>query len=47
MTQPELVTLVDKGLGNTSYLVDLGDGRALAVDPCRDLRAMRDALSAR
>jgi len=44
---PDPVTLVDKGLGNTSYLVDLGDGRALAVDPCRDLRAMRDALSAR
>jgi rhodanese-related sulfurtransferase/glyoxylase-like metal-dependent hydrolase (beta-lactamase superfamily II) len=47
VTQPEVVTVVDKGLGNTSYLVDLGDGRALAVDPCRDLRAMRDALSAR
>jgi rhodanese-related sulfurtransferase/glyoxylase-like metal-dependent hydrolase (beta-lactamase superfamily II) len=44
---PEPVTLVDEGLGNTSYLVDLGDGRALAVDPCRDLRAMRGALSAR
>ena len=47
MTAPELVPLVDKGLGNTSYLVDLGDGRALTVDPSRDLRAMRDALSAR
>jgi rhodanese-related sulfurtransferase/glyoxylase-like metal-dependent hydrolase (beta-lactamase superfamily II) len=44
---PKPVTLVDKGLGNTSYLIDLGDGRALAVDPCRDLRAMRDALSTR
>ena len=30
-----------------SYLVDLGDGRALAVDPSRDLRALRDGLSAR
>ena len=47
MTIPDLVPLVDKGLGNTSYLVDLGDGRALAVDPSRDLRAMREALSAR
>jgi len=28
--------IVDEGLGNSSYLVDLGDGRALAVDPSRD-----------
>jgi glyoxylase-like metal-dependent hydrolase (beta-lactamase superfamily II)/rhodanese-related sulfurtransferase len=28
--------IVDDGLGNSSYLVDLGDGRALAVDPSRD-----------
>ena len=30
------LALVDEGLGNSSYLVDLGDGRALAVDPARD-----------
>jgi hydroxyacylglutathione hydrolase len=30
------IALVDEGLGNSSYLVDLGDGRALAVDPARD-----------
>ncbi len=30
--------IVDEGLGNAAYLVDLGDGRALAVDPPRDLR---------
>jgi hydroxyacylglutathione hydrolase len=36
-----IVPLVDAGLGNSSYLVDLGDGRALAVDPCLDLRALR------
>jgi hydroxyacylglutathione hydrolase len=30
------VALVDEGLGNSSYLLDLGDGRALAVDPERD-----------
>jgi len=32
--------VVDEGLGNSAYLVDLGDGRALAVDPSRDLRDM-------
>lgn len=38
----DIVTPVpDAGLGNTAYLVDLGDGRALAVDACRDLRALR------
>jgi hydroxyacylglutathione hydrolase len=47
VTLPQIVTVVDEGLGNASYLVDLGDGRALAVDPCRDLRSMRDRLAAR
>lgn len=38
----ELVTRVpDAGLGNTAYLVDLGEGRALVVDACRDLRLLR------
>jgi hydroxyacylglutathione hydrolase len=32
----EIVTLRDQGLGNASYLVDLGDGRGLVVDPFRD-----------
>jgi len=32
----EIVPLVDEGLGNSSYLVPLGDGRALVVDPGRD-----------
>ncbi|MFI6010925.1 rhodanese-like domain-containing protein [Streptomyces sp. NPDC051243] len=36
-----LVPLVDNGLGNSAYLVDLGDGRALAVDAARDLRGLR------
>src|SRR5688500_18366116 len=31
-----VVALVDEGLGNSSYLVDLGEGRALVVDPPRD-----------
>src|SRR5437867_862593 len=33
---PTVVALVDEGLGNSSYLVDLGAGRALAIDPPRD-----------
>ncbi|MEU1734197.1 MBL fold metallo-hydrolase [Streptosporangium sp. NPDC020145] len=36
-----LMPLVDEGLGNSAYLLDLGDGRALAVDASRDLRALR------
>jgi hydroxyacylglutathione hydrolase len=36
MNGPEIVALVDEGLGNSSYLVDLGDGSALVVDPGRD-----------
>lgn len=38
MSGPEIATLVDEGLGNCSYVVDLGDGRALVVDPGRDAR---------
>ncbi|MFE5582316.1 rhodanese-like domain-containing protein [Kitasatospora sp. NPDC056531] len=38
-----LIPLVDEGLGNSAYLVDLGDGRALAVDASLDLRALRAA----
>ncbi|HEY3002199.1 MAG TPA: MBL fold metallo-hydrolase [Kribbellaceae bacterium] len=39
--EDHLIPLVDSGLGNSSYLVDLGDGRALAVDVSRDLRTLR------
>jgi glyoxylase-like metal-dependent hydrolase (beta-lactamase superfamily II)/rhodanese-related sulfurtransferase len=42
-----LIPLVDEGLGNSAYLADLGDGRALAVDASRDLRALRQAASRR
>src|SRR5437867_809552 len=28
-------TFVDEGLGHSSYLVDLGDGTALVIDPAR------------
>lgn len=41
----DVVPVVDEGLGNSAYLVDLGDGRALAVDASRDLRALREAAS--
>lgn len=36
MSGPDISTLVDEGLGNCSYVVDLGDGRAMVVDPARD-----------
>lgn len=42
-----VVPVVDEGLGNSSYLVDLGDGRALVVDPPRDLRGVRVAAARR
>lgn len=42
-----LVPLVDQGLGNSAYLVDLGDGRALAVDASRDLRALKATAARR
>jgi len=42
-----LIPLVDDGLGNSAYLAELGDGRALAVDVCRDLRTLRQAASHR
>lgn len=42
-----LIPLIDEGLGNSAYLVDLGDGRALAVDASRDVRALRQAAAKR
>ncbi|MDZ4389991.1 MAG: MBL fold metallo-hydrolase [Gemmatimonadales bacterium] len=39
--------MVDEGLGNSAYLVDLGDGRALVVDVSRDLRAVHEAADKR
>ncbi|MEU0402162.1 MBL fold metallo-hydrolase [Streptomyces sp. NPDC006197] len=42
-----LIPLLDPGLGNSAYLVDLGDGRALAVDACRDLRTLDAAAERR
>ncbi len=47
MSGVDLVPLVDEGLGNSAYLVDLGDGRALVVDVSRDLRAVHEAAAKR
>lgn len=47
MSAGNVVAMVDEGLGNSTYLVDLGDGRALAVDASRDLRALRAAADGR
>jgi glyoxylase-like metal-dependent hydrolase (beta-lactamase superfamily II)/rhodanese-related sulfurtransferase len=33
---PTIHPVVDDGLGNSAYVVDLDDGRALVVDPARD-----------
>jgi glyoxylase-like metal-dependent hydrolase (beta-lactamase superfamily II)/rhodanese-related sulfurtransferase len=41
MDDVTMATLVDEGLGNSCYLLDLGDGSALVIDPPRDLRAVR------
>jgi glyoxylase-like metal-dependent hydrolase (beta-lactamase superfamily II)/rhodanese-related sulfurtransferase len=35
---PEIIPIPDEGLGNHSYLVDIGDDRALLLDPSRDPR---------
>src|SRR4051794_15127409 len=44
---PELIPVVDDGLGNTTWMVDLGDRRALVVDASRDLRAVHAAARKR
>ncbi|HEY7607055.1 MAG TPA: rhodanese-like domain-containing protein [Actinomycetes bacterium] len=33
---PTIHPVVDEGLGNSAYVVELGDGRAMAIDPARD-----------
>ncbi|HZI97666.1 MAG TPA: rhodanese-like domain-containing protein [Actinomycetales bacterium] len=47
MTGPTVLPVVDEGLGNSAYLVDIGDGRALVVDASLDLRAVRAAAAER
>jgi glyoxylase-like metal-dependent hydrolase (beta-lactamase superfamily II) len=46
VTAVGLHPVVDEGLGNSAYLLELGDGSALAVDASRDLRGL-DAAAAR
>ncbi|WP_406369505.1 hypothetical protein OG788_06610 [Streptomyces sp. NBC_00647] len=46
-TDEHLIPPADDGLGNSAYLVDLGDGRTLAVDASRHLRALREAADRR
>ncbi|MEQ4206810.1 rhodanese-like domain-containing protein [Actinopolymorpha sp. B9G3] len=41
MTSVDVVPVIDEGLGNSTYLVDLGGGRALVVDASLDLRSTR------
>lgn len=40
----DVTPVVDDGLGNSAYVVDLGDGGALVVDPERDPRPYRAEL---
>jgi hydroxyacylglutathione hydrolase len=47
MSGPSVVPLVDEGLGNSAYLVDVGEGRGLVVDASRDLRTVREAAANR
>lgn len=41
MAKLDLIPVIDEGLGNSTYLLDLGDGRALVMDPERDVREVR------
>ncbi len=43
MATLDLIPVINEGLGNSTYLLDLGDGSALVVDPERDLRQVRAA----
>lgn len=47
MGDVSVIPLVDEGLGNSAYLLDLDDGRALAVDASRDLRGLREVSERR
>jgi hydroxyacylglutathione hydrolase len=39
----DIRTFTDEGLGNSTYLVEIGDRMALALDPPRDVSALRAA----
>ena len=42
-----VLPLLDEGLGNQAYLVDLGEGRALALDPSPRPAALDATAAAR
>lgn len=46
-TSIHLEVIADPGLGNSTYLLDLADGRALVVDASRDLRSVRSVAERR
>jgi hydroxyacylglutathione hydrolase len=41
-TMPIVHPAVDEGLGNSAYVVELGEGRALVIDPARDPTPYRE-----
>ena len=43
----EIVSIVDEGLGHSSYVVGLGDGTALVIDPARFPDRQRAAAAER
>lgn len=43
----DIRTFTDEGLGNSTYLVEVGDRRALAIDPPRDVSMLRRAAEGR
>ncbi len=48
MSHGQLVApLVDECLGNSAYVVDLGEGRGLAADATRDLRGLHEVARRR
>jgi len=47
LADPQPLALIDEGLGNSSYLLDIGDGRALVIDPERDPVPYLDAAGRR
>jgi hydroxyacylglutathione hydrolase len=43
----DIRTFTDEGLGNSTYLVDIGNRRAIAIDPPRDVSGLRMAAEDR
>ena len=42
-----VITFVHEGLGNSSYLIALGNGGAAVIDPDRSIKRYLDTASAR